>query len=437
MCEGKEAYEFAKKIFPIYRSITGNGVRETIKLLNEYIGASNEFNAYEVDTGVKAFDWTVPKEWSIRNAYIEDEDGQKYAQFNENSLHVMGYSIPVDRWIEYDELVQHIYTQEDQPDAIPYVTSYYKENYGFCLSENEKRKLKRGKYHIFIDSELFDGSLSYADIVFPGTTQEEVLFSTYSCHPSLANDNCSGLALAAELAKYIKGMVNRRYTYRFIFVPETIGAIVYLSQNERWKLLHNNTIAGYTLSCVGDDGNYSIVYSRRGDSFSDRVLKNVLTSKCCRRERLKEYSYLERGSDERQYNAPGIDVPVSGFCRTKYWDFPEYHTSMDNMSFISEQGLQGSFDVMKEVIDAIEHNFKYKITVPCEPQLGKRGLYPTVSKKGGYDEVKAMMDLIGYADGEHDLVWISDKINQPISALIPIIKKLEKENLLVRIKEKL
>lgn len=286
-------------------------------MIGDYIGDAENFRLYEVRSGTKAFDWTVPKEWEIRDAYIEAENGERFAQFTENCLHIMGYSVPVDKWMEYEELEENIYTQPGQKDIIPYVTSYYKERFGFCMSEDEKNRLKPGKYHVYIDSKLFDGSLTYADIVFPGEVEDEILFSTYSCHPSMANDNCSGLVLSAELAKYIKQMEHRHYTYRFVFAPETIGIIVYLSQCDRLEKLKKNTIAGYTFSCVGDDGDYSIINTRKGNTLADRALMNVMAYSEKMAGSFKRYPYLERGSDERQYNSPGVEMPVAGFCRTK------------------------------------------------------------------------------------------------------------------------
>ncbi|MBR6171957.1 MAG: DUF4910 domain-containing protein [Eubacterium sp.] len=426
--EGKNAYDLAKRLYPVYRSITGDGVRESFQIIRDYIG--DDLKLYEVRSGTQAFDWTVPKEWRIRDSYIESESGERFAQFSENNLHVLGYSVPVDQWMEREELEEYIYTQEDQKAAIPYITSYYKERFGFCMSEEEKRKLSPGRYRAYIDSELFDGALSYADCLLTGQKKEEIVFTTYSCHPQMANDNCSGMVLLAELIKYVKSLPNRYYTYRFAFFPETIGAIVYLSQEDRLDYMRKNTIGGYTLSCVGDDGDYSIIYSKDGNALSDRALINVLNFSENTEGIYKEYSYLDRGSDERQFNSPGVDISVSGYCRTKYWEFPEYHTSLDTMDFISPDGLQGSFDVMKEVIDLLEYNRKYRMTMPCEPQLGKRGLYPSISQKGKYDEVKAMMDFIGYADGKLDLIEISNKIVQPVRVLKPIIDKLLAEQII-------
>lgn len=424
---GNKIYRLCQELFPICRSITGAGVRETLEILSDYIQSETgrKLEICNVPSGTQAFDWTVPKEWIIRDAYIEDENHNKIIDFKTHNLHVMGYSIPVDRWVELDELKNYIYTQPEQPDVIPYVTSYYKERFGFCMSENQKNSLKPGKYHMYIDSELIDGNLTYGEIVISGECEKEVFLSTYICHPSMANNECSGPALAAELIRYVHSLKNRRYTYRFVFVPETIGSITYLSRN--LKHLKENVVAGFVLSCVGDDKAFSVVETRYRNTLADRVLRNVLKDK----ENFTVYSYLKRGSDERQYNAPGVDLPVAGYCRSKYGEYPEYHTSADDMTVVSPAGFQGSFDAMTETIMALEYNKNYRITVLCEPQLGKRGLYPTVSQKGGYNEVKAMMDLIAYADGREDLIGISDRIGVKVADLIPVINKLAAHGLLI------
>lgn len=428
--EGQEMYDFVCKILPYCRSLTGEGVRQTLNDLREFItqGGGPELQVFEVPSGTKAFDWTVPREWKIREAYIEDEAGNHIIDMKDNNLHVLGYSTPVDKWVSLDELKEHIYTQPDQPDCIPYVTSYYKERFGFCMSENMKDSLPEGKYHMYIDSELFDGVLNYAEIVIPGETDEEVFFSTYFCHPSMANNECSGPALSGELVKYIMSLPQRRYTYRFVYVPETIGSITYLSQGEHLSKLQKSMVAGFNLSCVGDNRDYSIVESRHANTLADRVLKNVLHYHTD--NKYSTYSFLKRGSDERQYNAPGVDLPVVGFCRSKFGEYPEYHTSADDLSLVSPEGLQGAYDVIKQVIDVLEMNQRYQVQVLCEPQLGKRGLYPTTSQKGSYDKVKAMVDFIAYADGKTDLIDISDKIGVPISELIFVIKELNEAKLI-------
>lgn len=422
---GQEMYALAVKLFPICRSITGEGVRQTLEILSGALAEDGiELVTHEVPSGTRAFDWPVPKEWVIREAYIEDGSGNHVIDMAENNLHVMGYSAPVDQWVDLAELKDHIYTQPDQPDVIPYVTSYYKECYGFCMSEAQKNSLPEGRYHMYIDSQLIDGSLTYAEVVLPGATDDEILFTSYVCHPSMTNNECSGPVLLTELIRYVNALDHRKYTYRFLLNPETIGAITYLSRNHQH--LKEHLKVGLVLSCVGDDGDYSLVHTRYGHTLTDRGLANILKS----RRGYREYSFLCRGSDERQYNAPGIDLPVAGFCRSKYGTFPEYHTSADDMNFISPAGLQGSYDVLTQWIDAMEWNEHYRVTVLCEPQLGSRGLYPTVSQKGTYDAVFATVNLLAYADGRNGLFDISERIHVPVSRLVEVVKKLREKHLL-------
>lgn len=431
--QGKRMYKFCEKIFPYTRSITGQGVRETLKQIKENLGILGRgLKVYNVPTGTQVFDWKVPKEWRIQEAFIEDETGKHIIDMKVNNLHVLGYSIPVDKWVDLKELKKYIYTQPDQPNVIPYVTSYYKERFGFCMSQNQLDSLSPGKYHMVIKSELFDGVLNYAELVLPGDTEKEVFFSTYFCHPSMANNECSGPTLAAEIIKFIAAIKERRYTYRFIFIPETIGSITYLSHNNHLIHLQKNMIAGFNLTCVGDNNDYSIVETKYGNTLADRALNNILHFHT--NGKYSKYSYLQRGSDERQYNAPGVDLPVVCYCRSKFHEFPEYHTSADNMSFVSPEGFQGSFDVITKLIYALEANRYYKVQVLGEPQLGKRGLYPTTSQKGSANAVKAMTDFIAYADGTNDLFAISESINVPIWALISTIKKLEACELIKAVK---
>lgn len=409
-------YQLAEKMFPICRSITGNGVRETLGILKNVY---SDINVYEVPTGTKVFDWIVPKEWNIRDAYIKNSKEEKILDFKLNNLYVMGYSLPVDKNVSLNELKTIIYTQPDQPDVTPYVTSYYKERYGFCMSENQKQSLAEDEYHIFIDSKLKDGNLTYGEIIIPGETREEVFLSTYICHPSMANNELSGPVVAIHLAKWLASLEKRRYTYRIIFIPETIGSITYLSRNLDY--LKQNVIAGFNLSCVGDNRTFSYVESRYGNTLADKVAKNILKYYY---PDYKTYTFLQRGSDERQYNAPGVDLPLCAICRSKYGEYPEYHTSKDDMTLISPEGLMGSYEVYQECIIGLENNFYYKVNCLCEPQLGKRGLYPTVSQKGTYNEVKMMTDFIAYADGSNDLFDISNMIGVSVKELLGIVRKL-------------
>ena len=424
---GREMYDLAGRIFPICRSITGDGVRETFRILNEYLAEDGaELNIVEVPSGTKVLDWTVPKEWAIRSAYIEDSSGRKIIDMKDNNLHVMGYSAPVDKWVSLEELKQCVYTQPDQPHLIPYVTSYYKERYGFCMSQDLLDSLEEGQYHIYVDSDLFDGSLTYAEAVIPGETDEELMMTSYSCHPSMANDECSGPAVICALIRFVSSMKKRRYTYRFVLNPETIGSITYLSRN--MDHLKEKLVAGVVLSCVGDDRDYSLIHSRYGNTIADRSLAEILKGK----HHFSEYSFHERGSDERQYNAPGIDLPVVSFCRTKHDRFSEYHTSADDMNMISPAGLKGAYEALVQWIMCMEANGKYKVTVLGEPQLGKRGLYPTVAQKTNYDGILLMRDLIAYADGTNDLFHMSAIIGVPPYELLETLEKLTDNGLLVR-----
>jgi len=432
MYYGEKMYTLAEELFPICRSITGNGVRQTLAILQR---VCPELTIHEVPSGTQVFDWTVPKEWNIKDAYIKAPDGHKIIDFNKSNLHVMGYSIPVHKTLKRDELLQYIYTEPSQPHVIPYITSYYKERFGFCMSEEQKDTLLRdysedAEFEICIDSELKDGFLTYGEIIIPGKHKQEIFLSTYICHPSLANNELSGPCLAIYLADWIKTISERLYTYRIIFVPESIGAITYLSRN--LDILKKNVVSGFQLSCVGDDRTYSCIGTRLLDTLADKVINNILRYHYLD---YKKYSFLDRGSDEKHYNSPGVDLPVVGFCRSKYGEYPEYHTSADNLSLISPAGLQGSFDVMTKCIQALENNRVYKITTLCEPQLGKRGLYPTLSRKGQYSESDNLKNLLAYADGTNDLIDISNIIGVPVSLLFDYVNTLKKHELLVEVEK--
>lgn len=417
---GQEMYDLAERLFPLPRSLTGNGVRESFKLLNTVY----PFTIHEVPSGTQAFDWTVPFEWNVREAYVEASNGKRVIDFAENNLHLMGYSVPMDETISREVLFDHLYTEADNPDLIPYVTSYYKEDWGFCVSEHTKQKLTNDLYHVKIDSTLAPGSLTYGEIVIPGETPEEVLISTYLCHPSMANNELSGPCVAVFLAREL-AKEKRKLTYRIFVGPETIGSILYISQH--LEHLKKHVVAGFVLSCVGDDRDYSIIQSRWGNSLADRALMNTLQHHF---PKYQVYSYRERGSDERQYCAPGVALPVCGFCRTKYWHYPEYHTSADDMSVISPKGLQGAFDVMKKCCMALEENKYYQTQVLCEPQLGKRGLYPATSIKHSADHMGAILDMLAYSDGTIDLLEISDKTGHSMEALAHAAKTLVQNELL-------
>jgi len=431
MHTGEKMYELAEKLFPICRSLTGNGVRTTLKILKDNFP---ELNIFEIPSGTQVFDWKVPKEWNINDAYIKDPAGKKILDFKNSNLHVMGYSVPVHKKTEKKELLSYIYTEPSQPDVIPYITSYYKECFGFCMAENQRKKIEAdypndAEFEICIDSTLEDGYLTYGEIIIPPInpikTNDEIFLSTYICHPSMANNELSGPCLAIFLANWIKTLPQRRYTYRIIFIPETIGSITYLSKN--LDTLKQNVIAGFNLTCVGDDRTYSYLESRYADTLADKVIQNVLKFHY---PDYKRYSFLKSGSDERRYQSPGVDLPVVGLSRSLYHEYPEYHTSADDLSLISPAGLQGSFEVITQCIMALENNYKYKVTTICEPQLGRRGLYPTVSRKGQYDEVKKIINFLSYADGTNDLIGISNIIKVPVKELLGLVTVLNANKLI-------
>lgn len=423
---GQDMYRLAKRLFPICRSITGDGVRDTLSILGEIV----PLKTYEVPTGTPVFDWTVPQEWNIRGGFIEDENSKRILDFAWNNLSIVGYSEPVDQIVSREELLEHIYSEPAQPDAIPYVTSYYKRRYGFCMTENQRNALGNGPFHIVIDSELKDGALTYGEIILSGESQQEILLSTYICHPSMANDNLSGPCLLIYLAKMLSELPRRRYTYRIVFIPETIGSITYLSKN--YVHLKKHVVAGFNISCVGDDRTYSYVASRYGNTLADKAAKNVLSFHT---PGYQAYSFLQRGSDERQYCAPGIDLPLCAICRSKYGEYPEYHTSLDDLTLISEAGLGGALEVYWKCLMGLEHNYCYRVTCLGEPQLGKRGLYPTLSRKGSANEIWTMTNFIAYADGTNDLFDISNIIHVPVDRLIEIADILRAGGILERMPE--
>lgn len=419
---GNQIFELTRKLYPICRSITGNGVRETLKIIKSHIP---DIKVFEVPTGTNAFDWTVPKEWNINDAYVIDPNGDKIIDFQKSNLHVVGYSTPISKTVSLEEFQNHLYSIPEQPNAIPYITSYYKERWGFCITDEQRKTLKPGEYYVYIDSSLTEGSLTYAELILSGKSNREVFLSTYICHPSLANNELSGPAVTTFISKWLMSLESRKYTYRIVFIPETIGSIVYLSRN--LEAMKKKVIAGFNITCIGDDRSYSYLQSRYGDTLADRVALHVLKNM---KPDFIKYSYLDRGSDERQYCSPGIDLPVASIMRTKYGQYPEYHTSLDNLKLITPAGLLGGYEVLKTCIECIENNEKLAVTVLCEPQLGKRDLYPTLGTKKSTRQVEDMKNLIAYSDGKNDLVEIAEIINVPMWKLYPLIAKLKDNSLL-------
>ena len=412
--------KWATDIFPYNRSLTGNGNLKTlnyIKKINKNIIIKN------FETGKKVFDWNIPKEWNVKDAYFLDSKNKKYCDFKKNNLHLLGYSIPINKIVSKKILLEHIYSDKNQKNAIPYVTSYYHKNWGFCMSENEKKKLKGKKFKVKIFSTLKKGKMHYGEAILKGKSNKEIFFSTYICHPSMANNETSGICVANAILKYIsENYQYRKYSYRFVFLPETIGSISYIHKN--LKKLKKNIIAGFNISCVGDERAYSIINSRNENTLADFALLSAIRDK----KNFKKYSFLERGSDERQYCSVGVDLPVVGFCRSKYGSYPEYHTSLDNFKVVTEKGLNDSFDIMKNIVDVFEAGHLPKARYICEPQLSKRNLYPKISRRD--NKVKIIRDLIAYSDGKTSIFENCIKFNCSLKDLFNSYKILKKNNLL-------
>ena len=420
---GEKIFGWLTDLYPVCRSITGPGVRQTLSYLQ---GLLPDLKVLSVPSGSQAFDWTVPDEWSIREAWIEHEDGTRVVDFANHSLHVVSYSQPQDRWLDREELEKNLYSLPEQPDAIPYVTSYYTPHWGFCLTDRQRQALRPGRYHVYIDSTLGPGSLNYGELILPGRQSEEVLLSTYICHPSMANNELSGPVTAAALGRWLSALPDRRYTYRIVFVPETIGAIVYINRN--LDILKSKTVAGFVLTCMGDERAYSLVPSRLDGTLADRVARHVLRQVA---PDYIEYSFLDRGSDERQYCSPGVDLPVCSIMRSKYGTFPEYHTSLDDLKFVSPKGLAQSYEIMRRCLETLEHNYCFRTTVMCEPQMGKRGLYPAVSERGSYDpDTRLLKDVLAYCDGKHDVIALAERLDRSASEVFKACRRLETAGLL-------
>lgn len=421
---GYEIHSFAKKLWSFNRSITGEGVRKSLALIKSE--CLSNLNIEAVPSGTKVFDWVVPPEWHVSKAYIITPEGKKICDFSLNNLHLVGYSIPFRGKMRLEELQKYLYSLPEQPNAIPYITSYYQQRWGFCLTQDQRDVLVDGEYEVVIDSKLFEGQLNFGELVLPGESNQEIFLSTYICHPSMANNELSGVTVATYLAKWLSELKVRRYTYRFVFIPETIGSIVYLSKN--YVNLKKKVIAGFNISCVGDERSYSYLPSRNGNTISDKVAKHVLK---WTDTNYVSYSWLDRGSDERQYCAPGIDLPIASILRTKYGEYPEYHTSLDNLdNVVTPKGLEGGYWSLRKALELIEKNRIYKIKFFCEPQLSKRGLYPNLSTKKTKEKVMKILNLISFCDGENSLLDIAEKTNLPAWDLYELVETLISHDLI-------
>jgi aminopeptidase-like protein len=413
---GESMHALATKLYPLCRSITGNGVRQTLAILNEAVPLTFS----EVPTGTQVLDWTVPKEWNIRDAYIKDASGKRLVDFKASNLHVVGYSIPVKCSLSLAELRPRLYSLPDKPDLIPYRNSFYKEDWGFCLTDNQLKRLPEGQYEVCIDSTLSDGSLTYGEITLAGSSDEEILISCHICHPSLANDNLSGIAVAHHLAQFL-AKVPHRYTYRILFLPVTIGAITWLSRNENnlAKIRH-----GLVLSLLGDSGPLTYKRSRIGDAAVDRAVAHVFKH-AGKGGKLEDF--IPYGYDERQFCSPGFNLPVGCLMRTSYGRFPEYHTSGDNLDFIKAEYLEDSLATCLAILEILENDSVYlNLNPKGEPQLGRRGLYRAMAdrKDGDWNEM-SMLWTLNLGDGKHSLLDIAERSGLPFAKILKATQALQ------------
>ena len=408
-------------LYPICRSITGEGFRRTLRRLREHI----PLDIHEVPTGTQVFDWTVPKEWNIRDAWIKSPTGEKVVDFRRSNLHVVNYSVPIHRRMPLTELRGHLHTLPDQPDWIPYRTSYYKETWGFCLRASELARLLEGEYEVCIDSSLENGSLTYGEYYLPGKRTDEVLLSCHACHPSLCNDNLSGVALVTSLAELLRG-VSLEYSYRFLFIPGTIGSIAWLARNEKQALQIRH---GLVVACVGDSAKFDYKRSRRGNAEIDRAAVHALTHSG---DEFEIRDFLPYGFDERQFCSPGFNLPVGSLTRAPHGHFPENHTSADDLDFVRPQALAGSLAAYLTVLRILENNARFvNLSPKCEPQLGKRGLYRAF---GGLAEAgtleMATLWVLNLSDGSHTLLDIAERAKLPFDMIHLAAQKLRECELL-------
>ena len=414
-------YRLVERLYPICRSITGDGVRKTLEILAEYI----PLETFEVPSGTRVFDWEVPREWNIRDAYIKDMRGNRVVDFRKSNLHVVNYSIPVHRKISLQELKDHLFTLPEHPDWIPYRTSYYSESWGFCLSHVQLEKLTDSEYEVCIDSTLVPGHLTYGEYFLEGQSSDEILVYTHTCHPSLCNDNLSGIAVVTHLARYLAEL-SPRYSYRFVFAPGTIGSITWLSRNEQ---VLSGIRHGLVVALVGDPGSLTYKCSRYGNAAIDRAAMQVLKE---RDETADILEFSPYGYDERQFGSPGINLPVGRLTRSPNGTYPEYHTSADNLELVTAEKMAGSFEACLDILDVLDRDRCYRNTAPkCEPQLGKRGLY---RKTGGEKDIGgrefALLWVLNQADGEHTLLDIAQRSGLTFGTIAAAADELREAGLL-------
>ena len=406
----EEIERYFDRLWPLMRSLTGDGVRRTHDIIGELV----PLERIEIPSGTQVLDWTVPHEWVVREAHVTTPDGRRILDVTQHTLHLVNGSVPFRGTLSRAQLDEHLHSLPKQGQAIPYVTSYYEPRWGFCISQRERDALGEGDYEVVVDTELIDGSMTLGEAVLEGEEPDEVLISTYTCHPSLANNELSGPLVAAFLYRRLAALPQRRLTYRFVFLPETIGSIAYLSL--RGEHLRERLVAGYVVTCAGDPAPFTLKLSRRGTSVADRAALHVLSR---RDGNLRVHDFFPSGSDERQYCSPGFDLPVASVMRSMYGTYPEYHTSLDDKNFVSFAALHESVDAYAEIIGVLDANRSYRNLFPYgEPQLGRRGLYATLGAKGSSASSGAMRWVLNYSDGEHDLLWIADRSGRPMAEIV-------------------
>ena len=418
-------HDLAEVLWPFPRSLTGIGVRQTLAVLADLLPG---LVIHEVPSGTQVFDWVVPDEWNVREAWLADQSGDRVIDFADNNLHLVSYSEPVDEVVDWEALQPHLHSDPELPDAIPYVTSYYHRTWGFCLTDQQRQELKPGPHRVHIDATLEPGSMTYGEWILPATLEAdsapEVFVSTYICHPSLANNELSGPVVSTAVARWLMKLTHRRFTYRFVFVPETVGAVTYLARN--LSELQEKVFAGFNLTCIGDEGDYSYLASRHGNLPIDRIARRVVEAT----PQPVVYSFVDRGSDERQYGAPGIDLPLISLMRTRYGKYREYHTSLDDLSFVTPAGLQGGLNLVRDCIKELESSVYYRTPIKGEPQLGKRGLYHTMHARTVADEVLLRTHILAYADGTYSPVDMAELFDVPLNDVQMLIDELLEHGLL-------
>ena len=408
----------ARELQPICRSITGDGLRETLRILRREL----PLNIREVPSGTQVLDWTVPDEWNIRDAYLKNSKGERLVDFQKCALHVINYSVPVTATMTRTELEPHLHSLPDRPTAIPYKTSYYRKKWGFCLSQQQRDRLGEGPFEVCIDSSIAPGALTYGELLIPGSLKDEFLVSTHCCHPFMANDNLSGIALSVQLAKRLLGS-RPRLSYRFLFIPGTIGSIAWLALNDSSRIRH-----GLVLTCLGDPGGFTYKKTRLGDAVIDRVVSHVLNYS---RAAHSVEDFIPYGYDERQYNSPGFKLSVGALMRTPNGRYPQYHTSDDNLDFITPEALTESYNVLCSIIEIFEHDEKFLNLSPRgEPQLGKRGLYD-----GSHEETMALLWVLNLSDGDFSILDIAERAKMPFERIKCAAERLTQAGLLHRLRE--